>query len=554
MNAAPSPRLLLVEDSDTQALQFERTIAPQGFAIERTRTAEEALDLLNVSLPDLLVVDYRLPGMNGDELVRLVRQAGRTRTLPVLMLTGDDASDVERQGLDSGANAYVPKRSGPELLVSRMRALLRHRRLDAAAAGVDSGFRQAHLLLIEQSATYRAFLGGLLTAEGHTVEMAETLEEASARIARREPDCVLLGLPGGQDQFGLLHALDVRRMHGGETFDIVALAGEDDDEIVLGGLAAGADDVIAKASERDMLLVRIRATVRRKLARDEEARTAAREREHALALEHAQEQAESAAALATANQDLANANARLQETQAQLVQSAKMASLGELVAGIAHEINNPLAFILAHQNTVERAVHDAANLEGGERERRLAKAAERLTSIRAGLMRIQDLVVKLRRFSRLDEGEATQLDIPEALDAILTLLDPKIGPGVTVARHYHAPPTLYCSPALINQVVMNIISNAADVVSADAGRITIETHSDGARYVITIGDNGPGVPVALRQRVFEPFFTTKDVGAGTGLGLAIAYGIVNAHGGSIDIGKSAEGGALFSISIPIRRA
>lgn len=106
--------ILLIEDSDTQALQLRRMFERAGFRIDRTRDAETALETLNHSRPDLLVVDYRLPGMNGDELVRIVRQTGATRTLPILMLTGDDASDVERQGLDSGANAYVPKRGGAE--------------------------------------------------------------------------------------------------------------------------------------------------------------------------------------------------------------------------------------------------------------------------------------------------------------------------------------------------------------------------------------------------------------------------------------------------------
>ena len=201
MNAGPRPRLLLVEDSDTQALQFRHAIEPRGFAVERTGTAEEALDRLNESLPDLLVVDFRLPGMNGDELVRIVRQASRTRTLPILMLTGDSASDVERQGLDSGANAYVPKGSGAELLVSRMRALLRQRRpsADAPPAEGGSGLRAAQLLVVEPGATYRALLRGLLAGEGYEARLAENADEALAALDSGRTDCVLLGLDGLPD-------------------------------------------------------------------------------------------------------------------------------------------------------------------------------------------------------------------------------------------------------------------------------------------------------------------------------------------------------------------
>ncbi|WP_114953452.1 response regulator [Sphingosinicella terrae] len=551
MTAGPVPRLLLVEDSDTQALQFRRSIEPQGFSVARTRTAEEALEQLNENLPDLLVVDYRLPGMNGDELVRIVRQTGRTRTLPILMLTGDAGSETERQGLDSGANAYVPKGGGADLLVSRMRALLRQRRPAPDRAAGEGGLRAAQLLLVEPAATYRTLLRGLLAGEGYEARLAKDEGEALAALDSGDVDCVLLGLDsgGGLDFVG---RLDARRTASGEGYEIVLLSEEDGPEAVLAALAAGADDVVPKSSNREMLLVRIRATVRRKLARDDEARAAAHERERELALAHARAQAEAAEALAAANRELADANARLQATQAQLVQAAKMASLGELVAGIAHEINNPLAFILAHHDTVERSVREARTLEGEAQAARLAKAADRLASIRTGLARIQDLVVKLRRFSRLDE-ETAQLDVPEAIEAVLTLLGPKLG-GIAVERRYEAPPTLTCSPALINQVVMNLVSNAADAVDEPDGRIVVATRCDGDAYVIEVGDNGRGVAAEHRERVFEPFFTTKDVGAGTGLGLAIAYGIVRAHGGGIVLGESPEGGALFTISIPIRPA
>ncbi len=229
-----------------------------------------------------------------------------------------------------------------------------------------------------------------------------------------------------------------------------------------------------------------------------------------------------------------------------------MASLGELVAGIAHEINNPLAFILAHQSTVERAVTAArAASDAAVRDTHLAKASDRLTSIRSGLTRIQELVVKLRRFSRLDDGEVSRIDIPEAIDAVLTLLAPRLG-TVEVTRDYGPVRLLECSGALVNQVVMNIVANAADAVDPGTGRIGISTRSADGAFVIRIADNGPGIPDDRRERVFEPFFTTKDVGAGTGLGLAIAYGVVRSHGGTIAIETAARGGAAFVITVPER--
>lgn len=553
MSEDASPHLLLVEDSDTQALVFRRTLEGFGFTVDRTRTAEDALVSLNEALPDLLVVDYRLPGMNGDELVRILRQTGHTRTLPIIMLTSDEASEVERQGLDSGANAYVPKASGPQLLVSRMRSLLRQRR-SVPGNGTAGGFRQARLLVAVADPIYRDWLRGLLTGDGHAVSVAGDEQAMLAAIAQEEFDGVLVGPTlEGEDPFAWVRALDRQRQANNAGFEIAALAEIADPAQTLAGLGAGADDVLPSRDERDMLLVRVRSILRRKLARDDEAAGAARERERELALAHARAQAEASDALAAANRELEAANAQLRETQAQLVQSAKMASLGELVAGIAHEINNPLAFILAHHATVERAVQDATTAEDDTRTKRLAKAAERLGSIRTGLVRIQDLVVKLRRFSRLDDGEWSLVDIPEAIDSVLTLLQPKIPATVTIERRYGPVRTLESSPALVNQVVMNIISNAVDAVDPATGRIVIETSTRDDRFFIAITDNGPGIPPEVRERVFEPFFTTKDVGSGTGLGLAIAYGVVRSHGGEITIESGDGGGARFLLAVPLHR-
>jgi two-component system NtrC family sensor kinase len=550
-DAAPQPAtILIVEDSDTQALQLQMLLAKEGYDVARAASAEAALEQMAHAQPDLLVVDFHLPGMNGDELVRLVRMNGQTRALPVLMLTGS-ARDLERHGLDSGASAYVPKSAESTLLLGRLRALLRQRRSESGVAGGVEGFRRARMLLVSTAddvAPFRAMLAG----EGYDLRIAPDPAGFEAILAEGPIDCAIVDVDGaGFDGFAFCRTLDAHRAGG---FEIVALgqprAGGD---LALQGFAAGADDVLAKIEESETLAARVRAVVRRKFARDEEARHAEHERQREMALAAARAEAEGAEALSLANRDLAEANARLSSTQAQLVQAAKMASLGELVAGIAHEINNPLAFILAHQATVQRLIGESRTQVDGPAAAKLDRAADRLGSMQQGLSRIQQLVVKLRRFSRLDEGDRVPTDIPESIDAVVTLLAPKLPDAIVVERRYDAPATLVCSAALINQVVMNILSNAADVLP-DGGRIAIQTRMAGDRYEIAIGDSGPGVPEATRTRIFEPFYTTKDIGVGTGLGLAIAYGVVRSHGGEIRIGASPLGGAEFVISVPMAAA
>ncbi|KMO30999.1 response regulator [Methylobacterium aquaticum] len=570
---APSPRILLVEDSETQALQLRLFLERNGFAVARHATAEAALEAMNHGLPDLVVADYHLPGMNGDELTRQMRLALRTRATPVLMLTEASGRDIERQGLESGADAYVPKSADRDLLLLRIRALLRERAaVPADEPGRPASFRRARILVVDGSATFRAYLSALLAQEGHEVVAADGPDQAMAALeasghgsASEGFDCVTVDLLGtGFDAIALCRRIDGFRGAatgaGAPGFYLVGIgsAASSSKDLLVEAFSAGADDVVAKGADADLLAIRVRTLVRRKLLEEDDRRVADEVRRHALAAERAKAEATAAeakaalaGALAQANHDLEQANHRLKDTQAKLVQAAKMASLGELVAGIAHEINNPLAFILAHQGTVERLIGEvaAAVPEGDPSRRALDKARDRVGAMRLGLSRIQDLVVNLRKFSRLDEGEMQTVNVPDAIENVLALIQHKLGTRITVRKDFAGAPEIRCSPALLNQVVMNILGNAADAIPGD-GTITVETAIRDDHDVIRICDTGPGVPESLRERIFEPFFTTKPVGSGTGLGLAIAYSVVQAHSGQLSVESSPDGGACFVISIP----
>lgn len=562
------PRILLVEDSETQALELRLLLEGQGFSVERCPTAETALDHLNTRLPDLVVADYHLPGMNGDEFTRQLRLSLRTRSLPLLMLTG--ARDGERQGLESGADAYVAKSADRDILVLRIRALLRERQGGNAAGdgpGV-SAFRRGRVLVVDGSATYRTFLASLLSHEGHEVHTAATFEGALDALDAAEAafDCVTVDLLGpGYDGLALCQAIDSRRAAvneaceaNGPTFHLVGIAGSTPTkDFLIHAFAAGADDVVPKA-DGEVLVLRVRGLIRRKLLEEDDRRIAGEFQDRERALDRARAEAEAAearaalaGALEQANRDLATANRKLTDAQAKLVQAAKMASLGELVAGIAHEINNPLAFILAHQGTVERLLGEI--VAAADQQRALDKCRDRVGSMRMGLNRIQDLVLNLRKFSRLDEGERTLVNVPESIETVLALIQHKLGTRISVTCEFSGRPEIHCTPALLNQVVMNILGNAADAMTG-TGTITIVTRSTEDMDVIRISDTGPGIPEDLRERIFEPFFTTKPVGSGTGLGLAIAYSVVQAHSGSLSVETADGGGACFVIGIPRQAA
>jgi two-component system NtrC family sensor kinase len=166
-----------------------------------------------------------------------------------------------------------------------------------------------------------------------------------------------------------------------------------------------------------------------------------------------------------------------------------------------------------------------------------------------GLDRIKELVVNLRTFSRLDEGEFKTIDIGDSIDSVLVMLKHKMNGRIQVEKHYGPDRSLSCYAGRLNQVFMNLIANAADAI-AGKGKIVITTSQTDDAYCISVLDTGKGIPEAIRGRIFDPFFTDKPIGQGTGLGLAISYGIVQDHHGSIEVQSQEGAGSEFTIKIP----
>jgi signal transduction histidine kinase len=281
----------------------------------------------------------------------------------------------------------------------------------------------------------------------------------------------------------------------------------------------------------------------------------------------------------------------LRQTQAQMIQAEKMSSLGQLVAGIAHEINNPINFIHGNVLYVEEYSHHllelihlyqqcypnpdpviATKVVDIDLEFINEDLLKLLTSMHVGTERIQEIVKSLRMFSRLDEAEVKEVDIHEGLESTLLILHYRLKakpghPAIKVIRDYGQLPLVECYSGQLNQVFMNILTNAIDALEddktqlsssirqANTRQITIRTSSLSPDWVqIAIADNGPGIPEAVRHQIFDPFFTTKPVGKGTGLGMSISYQIVtNKHQGKLTCISQVGKGTEFVIQIPVRQ-
>jgi signal transduction histidine kinase len=274
------------------------------------------------------------------------------------------------------------------------------------------------------------------------------------------------------------------------------------------------------------------------------------------------------------NRDLQKTMEKLKSTQAQLIDSEKMASLGQLTAGIAHEINNPINYISAGINPLKRDMADIESLYKKYEEasnngfdpnklkdaKQYSKEIESdflfeeikslLDGIEEGALRTREIVIGLRNFSRMDEDAIKTANINEGIDSTLMLLRNKLKNKIIIKKEYGQIPPIECYAGKLNQVFMNILNNAADAIQ-DEGKIIIRTWASDDHVYISIKDNGIGMQENIRKRIFEPFYTTKEVGQGTGLGLSISFGIIEKHKGTISVKSKKNEGSEFIIQLPI---
>ena len=273
------------------------------------------------------------------------------------------------------------------------------------------------------------------------------------------------------------------------------------------------------------------------------------------------------------NAELAHQKREMERLQAQVLQAEKMASLGQLAAGVAHELNNPAGFIYSNidllKGYIERLKRCLLDYDG------LALAPEAAQQVRAikkeidydnmvgeldsilsdchvGAERIRDVVQNLRLFSRLDEPAVTRMDLNEGIEATVRLLPGYYRSGsIRLVRDYGDVPQVNCYAAQLNQVWMNLLVNAAHAIDSAEGEVRITTRCDGKTVVVTVSDTGAGITSGQLSKIFDPFFTTKPIGEGTGLGLSISHGIVERHGGKIEVESAPGLGTTFTVSLPV---
>ncbi|HEY0050472.1 MAG TPA: ATP-binding protein [Pyrinomonadaceae bacterium] len=420
--------------------------------------------------------------------------------------------------------------------------------------GLSKGFAfstaedRERVLIVDDSSTVRKIFARSLSPRYACVEAA-SVSEAFAQLAETEfalviTDVLMPGLSGVE----LLRKII-------ETYPdtaVIMVSGVNQPQRALDAVRLGAFDYLFKPCDLSVLEL----TVERALER------------RSLLLNARQYKRD----LEVRNNELVRGKAQLQRLQAQIVHSEKMASLGQLAAGIAHELNNPVGFVYGNLDILNQCINDLIKLlgyyDGANLPEDIAAGAasikkeidyeasiEDLSSIicdcRDGAERVRDIVQNLRTFSRLDEAEFKKTDIHEGIDSTVRLLSRYFSAdNITLVRDYGKLPPIETFSGQLNQVWMNLLVNAAQAVSA-GGEVRITTRADGESVIISIGDTGGGIAPEHLNRIFDPFFTTKPVGEGTGLGLSISFGIVERHGGKITVKTVLKQGTTFTVTLPV---
>ncbi len=413
--------------------------------------------------------------------------------------------------------------------------------------GQDAG--RSRVLIIEDSPADQEVFRRTLSA--FDLAFVESGEEGLQRIDAEPFDLILVDfqLPGINGD-AVLTAI---RSGDHAEIPVVVISGVGNEQIAVDLLKRGASDYLTKA---DLLTSRVADAIQGAL--DRRAAEATRRRDE-QALRHRKE-------------ELERSFRQLQENQGRLIQSEKMAGMGQLVAGVAHEINNPLSYVTNNIAVLDRDVRQIVALVASyhahlgdaippeiqaaedaiDLDYTLANIDRLFRSTRQGLQRVGEIIAGLRDFSRLDEAEFKQVDPNEPVRMTLEMVRYQIRQkDIHLVVAIDPLPTVWCNPGRLNQVLLNLLVNAIQAVGPGA-TITVRTRSlpESAEFQYEVADNGPGIPESIRDKIFDPFFTTKPQGVGTGLGLWIAYSIVQEHCGRIELATELGQGTTFTVTLP----
>ena len=547
-----TPRILVVDDDQAMRFLAKQSLKKAGFDVMLAESGDKALSGIKDSIPDIVLLDVVMPKMNGYTTCKKLRKMSEGKNVPVLMATSLDDLESIHQAYEAGATDFITKPINWVILEHRIRYLLRS--------------AQATAKLRRSEEKNRALLNALpdmmfrINKSGAVLEYKDSKSFDEMVSMERSPQKMVSEIfPDDYNKQLIYYMKQAIETGAPQNFEYQLKVDENsldvESRIVVSGkdevLVIVRDDTLRKSAEEALL--RAHESLERRVEERTEALTKTNQRLQGEI--HQREQVE---------EDLRKAYQDLKSTQAQLVQSAKLASIGELAAGIVHELNQPLMVIRGY---AQNLLQDPEPLPG---QSNALKLIEKNTG------RMTHIINHLRAFSHQSQTVFTPVQINKVIDDAFLMIGEqlRLREIYTVKNLAEDLPLVNGDPNKLEQVFLNLVTNARDAIEEKreskqsgkgngtgsqqppAGNLEVITRFANGRnssVEILIKDSGCGIPEDMADKIFDPFFTTKEVGKGTGLGLSISYGIIKEHQAEIEVAETGPEGTTIRIRIPIDR-
>ena len=568
--------ILIVEDEFISRNLLKKAIQAMGHQTLEAENGLQAWEMIQDKPVKFVITDWMMPEMDGLELCARIRGQAVHRYIYIIMLTAKDSRQDLVKVLHSGADDFIPKPFNPDELRARLQTGLR-------IIDLQDKQQRLHHTLLESRNKVRVVFDALreqIVAIDRNLTIMST-NRVFAETARCEPKEVI-----GKAYSELCKSgrdLDICRPEIGDMLGEVFASGEPRKFL------ATASDSAGRSTYKEIQCLPVKDDRHNVFQVAVVVKDVSEEMRKAREIQDLNRRLlETSAQIEFKNRKLEAALERLKETQNQMLQSEKMASIGQLAAGVAHEINNPTGFVSSNLKTLTGYHEDIFELIGKYRaffrdcdlsEGALAVTPEQIAAMEAikayeesieidflmedtrdlitdccdGTDRIKKIVIDLKDFAHPGEDKMQTTDINAGLASTLNVVNNEIKYKATVTTDYGAIPTVLAYPQQLNHVFMNILVNAAQAIEKQ-GEIHVATSEKDGFVEVVIRDTGCGIPQENLNKIFDPFFTTKEVGKGTGLGMNIAYNIVQKHKGRLDVQSKVGEGTQFTISIPVEAA
>ncbi len=538
--------ILIVDDISLTRRQLSDILSESGYQVIQADSGVKALTLAIANQPQLIILDVVMPDMDGFQACRALKADPSLRDIPVIFISALDETSSKVKGFDAGGVDYIAKPFEKEEVLARVRTHLSIRQLQLSLELANTEMEDRVHKRTSELITKHEQLSNLFQQVRHAkIQWEQTMDCIDDIIMLVGEDGCLLRCNKALLQFAGIDSY--KDLLGLDWLKLLASCG-----LHLGSLTSNSQELYHESSGRWF-------TVNWYNYADKNGAVIAL---HDMTT------------IKKVYEELGKAYDELKATHHRLVQQEKMASIGQLAAGVAHEINNPMGFIssnletlgkyaerlrqfIAVQDEVLKGVSDPDAAEKLAESRKRLKIDYLLNDIPAlvaesndGAVRVRTIVQNLKGFSRTDLAEMEPASINDCLDRAISIAWNELKYKVTLEKDFGELPTVNCYPQQLGQVFLNLLVNAAHAIEQH-GEIKVATRVEDGQVAISVSDSGCGIPEQNMDRIFEPFFTTKEIGTGTGLGLAISYEIIQSHGGTIDVESKVGRGTTFTVHLPI---